>query len=408
MRIAHFDCFSGISGDMTIAALVDAGADLRAIKEELRKLPFSGYSLSAGKTKRAGISGTQVEVIVDEKKEKPRKWDDIRGIIESSELADPIKEQGLSIFRTLFAAEAKVHGEPVEEVHLHELGGIDCIVDIFGSLIGLDLLRIGKISVSPIHMGGGFVKTSHGKLPVPAPATAELLKGFPAYSTDIPFELTTPTGAAIIAGLALPSPMPEMTIEAVGYGAGAREIPSAPNLLRIFIGEELRQISGDEVSVIETNIDDMNPQLYEAVMEKLFQAGALDVFLENIIMKKGRPAIKLTTLCHEERAESIKALIFRETTTIGLRYSRVSREVLERETLQIKTRFGNVRVKAARLHGTIVNAGPEYDDLKEISGRTGVPLKILTAEVWKEILLSDLSHETQERHRRGGGAVPRS
>jgi hypothetical protein len=258
------------------------------------------------------------------------------------------------------------------------------MVDIVGSLIGLDLLGIQAVHVSPVNLGSGMVETAHGRLPVPAPATAEILKGLPLYSSAIPFELTTPTGAAILKGLAQPSAMPEMTVEKIGCGAGGREIPSSPNILRLFIGEGAEGIQEDRVMVIETNIDDMNPQIYEDVMEKLFSAGAMDVWLENIIMKKGRPAVKLTVLCPEEKAQLIGDTIFRETTSIGLRYGTTRRRTLERKMITVETGYGAVRVKVSRLRGDIVNAMTEYEDLKEISGRTGIPIKTLVAEIQRE------------------------
>jgi uncharacterized protein (TIGR00299 family) protein len=383
-RIAYFDCFSGISGDMCLGALVDAGADIALIKKELKKIPVNGFHLSHKKVLRNGISATKVNVILQKsevrgQKSEVRKWKDIEEIIKGSYLSEKIKQKGLHIFKKLFEAEAKVHGEMFEEVHLHELGGIDCIVDIFGTLIGLDILGVKKIYVSAINLGSGSVKTEHGILPVPAPATAELLRGYPVYSSGIPFELTTPTGAAIIAGTVTgSSQVPVMIAENIGYGAGNKDIAHMSNTLRILIGKEANAGESEKpATVIETNIDDMNPQIYETVMDKLFKAGANDVFLENIIMKKGRPAVKLTVIANEKDIDLLMDIIFKETTTIGLRFYTVARKTLSREVKKVKTEYGNIRVKISRLKGDIVNISPEYEDLKAISEKTGLPIKKL-------------------------------
>lgn len=337
-KIAYFDCFAGISGDMCLGALVDAGVNLSDIKKELKKLPIQNYSLKSEKVLRCGISATKVDVIIKKQSRVERqassvRWKDIEKVIKSSSLSEKIKQKGLHIFKKLFESEARVHGEQFYKVHLHELGGIDCLVDIFGTLIGLDILGIEKIYVSSINLGSGKVKTDHGMLPVPAPATAELLKGYPVYSSEIPFELTTPTGAAIISGMnADPYSLSKITIEKIGYGAGNKDIANMSNTLRILIGKEANAGESEGfVTVIETNIDDMNPQFYEYVMERLFKAGALDVFLENIIMKKGRPAVKLTVISEESDIDKLSSILFQETTTIGLRFYKAHRKTLDRE-----------------------------------------------------------------------------
>ncbi|MEW6740109.1 MAG: nickel pincer cofactor biosynthesis protein LarC [Nitrospirota bacterium] len=387
-KIAYFDCFAGISGDMCLGALVDAGVNLSDIKMGLKKLPIQNYSLTSKKVLRGGISATKVDVIlkrsaISDQQSAAKKWKDIKKIIEASALPDKIKQKGLHIFKKLFEAEARVHGEPFDKVHLHELGGIDCLVDIFGALIGLDILGIKKIYVSSINLGSGSVKTEHGILPVPAPATAELLKGYPVYSSEIPFELTTPTGAAIISGMnADPYSLSKVTIEKIGYGAGNKDIANMSNTLRILIGKEANAGGSEEfVTVIETNIDDMNPQFYEHVMERLFKAGAHDVFLENIIMKKGRPAVKLTVISEEGDIENLSNILFKETTTIGLRFYKAHRNTLSREIKKIKTKYGDVRVKVSSLKGNIVNISPEYEDLKAIAKETKIPIKKIAEEV---------------------------
>lgn len=380
-KIAYFDCFAGISGDMCLGALVDAGVDLSDIKKELKKLPIQNYRLVSKKVLRGGISATKVDVIIKAKgkrqKAEGKKWKDIEKIIKASSLSDSIKQKGLHIFKKLFEAEAKVHGKPFDKVHLHELGGIDCLVDIFGALIGLDILGIEKIYVSSINLGSGSVKTDHGILPVPAPATAELLKGYPVYSSEIPFELTTPTGAAIISGMnADPCSLSKITIEKIGYGAGNKDIADMSNTLRILIGKEANAGGSEEfVTVIETNIDDMNPQFYEYVMERLLKAGAHDVFLENIIMKKGRPAVKLTVISEEGDIDKLSSILFQETTTIGIRFYKAHRKTLDREIKKIKTKYGDVRIKVSTSKGNIVNISHEYEDLKAIAKKTNTPLK---------------------------------
>ena len=386
-KIAYFDCFAGISGDMCLGALVDAGVDISDIKRGLKKLPIQNYSLTSKKVLRGSISATKVDVIIKaegkRQKAKGKKWKDIEKTIKTSQLSEKIKQKGLHIFKRLFEAEARVHGEPFDKVHLHELGGTDCLVDIFGALIGLDILGIEKIYVSSINLGSGSVKTEHGMLPVPAPATAELLKGYPVYSSEIPFELTTPTGAAIVSGMnADPYSLSEITIEKIGYGAGNRDIANMSNTLRILIGKEANAGKSKEfVTVIETNIDDMNPQFYEYVMEMLFKAGAHDVFLENIIMKKGRPAVKLTIISEESDIDKISSILFQETTTIGLRFYKAHRRTLDRNIKKIKTKYGNVRIKVSTLKGNIVNISPEYEDLKAIAKKTKIPIKKIAEEI---------------------------
>ncbi len=388
-RIAYFDCFSGISGDMCLGAIVDSGVSLSSIKKELKKISIQNYELKAEKVLRNGISSTKVDVIIksQDNGQKGRKWQDIERIINRSALSEDIKKRGLYIFKKLFESEAKVHGETFDRVHLHELGGVDCIVDIFGTLIGLEILGIKKIFVSSINLGSGSITTEHGVLPVPAPATAELLKGYAVYFSSLPFELTTPTGAAILKGLNAKSSMcPRIITEKIGYGAGGKDIKGMPNVLRLFIGKEAGDKPADSAVIIETNIDDMNPQIYDSVIEKLFEAGAIDVFLENIMMKKNRPAVKLTVIANKEKIDSLADIIFRETTTIGLRFYDVKRMVLDREIKKIKTKFGDVRFKISCLRGKILNISPEYEDLKRLSKKTGIPLKELIKRADKEVL----------------------
>jgi len=400
MKTAYFECRAGISGDMCLGALVDAGASLSAIRRSLKKIPIAGYTLSSRKVIRAGISATKVDIQIKKSavnahcdtpphKEQTRKWKDIQNIIRKSVLPEKIKNKGLTIFKNLFEAEGKVHGEPFDSVHLHELGATDCIVDIFGILISLDYLGIEKVLTSPVNLGQGSVNTAHGLLPVPAPATIELLKGYPVYSSEVPFELTTPTGAVIIKTLASScASVPRLTIETVGYGAGNRDITAMPNVLRLMIGEEytarnkpILPALENSVIILETNIDDMNPQYFESVMNRLFAAGALDVFLENIIMKKSRPGIKITAIVRENDADKMADIIFSDTTTIGIRMYRADRKILEREVKRIKTRYGFVRFKVSRLKGKIMTTTPEYEDMKAISEKTNTPIKNIAEEL---------------------------
>lgn len=373
---------------MTLGALVDAGVPLSKLRQELARLPVKGYRLTAKEVKKAGMRATKVDVLIKQSavsgQRSARRWKDIEQIIRKSTLSKPIQQKGLSVFRRLFEAEARVHGGKFDEVHLHELGAIDCIVDIFGSLIGLDILGIDRIYSSALNLGSGSIKSEHGLLPVPAPASVELLKGVPVYSSGVKFELTTPTGAALISSLAAGfGPMLDMQILKAGVGAGDKEFKEQPNILRMFIGEksEKKQGSGDRgqgtkesITVIETNIDDMNPQVYEYVMEKMFKAGALDVFLTPIIMKKGRPGIKLSVLCNEDKRDVMSEIILKETTSIGLRFYRADRKTLQREITSIDTKYGRMRVKKSRLGKEIQKASPEYEDCRKIARKFNIPL----------------------------------
>lgn len=386
MKIAYLDCSSGISGDMCLGALVDTGVPIKKLKDELRKIHLKRWDLALKKVKRAGFRATKVDVVQSSKFKvrSSRKWKDIEKIIRKSSLSTGIKQKGLRIFRRLFEAEAKVHGERFDSAHLHELGAVDCIIDIFGTIIGLEILGIERVYVSPVNTGSGFVKTAHGVLPVPAPATAELLKGIPVYSDGTDFELTTPTGAVIIKELSsFSGVMPEMTIERIGIGAGDKELKNKANVLRIFIGEllahpplptSIRGGEGGVITVIETNIDDMNPQIYEYVMERLFQAGALDVYFTQIMMKKNRPGIKLTALCNNKDKDLLMDIILKETTTIGLRFYETNRRVLQREIKRINTKLGKIRVKASKLEDNTTRITPEYEDCKKLAKKLKLPL----------------------------------
>lgn len=375
---------------MILGALVDAGVSLKKLQKNLSGLHINGYKLNVRAVKRAGIRAAKVDVEIQGTRGKGQgasKWRDIEKIIRASSISKDIKQKGLVIFKRLFEAEAEVHGVRFDKVHLHELGAVDCIVDIFGTLIGLDVLEIEEIHSSPLNLGGGRIKTGHGILSVPAPATAALVKNIPVYFSDINFvasgdpqgrELTTPTGAVLISSLADNyGLMPEMQISKIGIGAGSRDFKNQPNVLRIFMGKttDIRhQTTEQKITIIETNIDDMNPQVYEYVMERLFEAGALDVFLIQVIMKKGRPGIKLTVLCGNDKKESLMRIILKETTSIGLRFYEVERRTLVRQIRAVNTKFGKIKVKISNLGNNIIKYTPEYEDCRKIAKKFNVPL----------------------------------
>jgi len=382
-RIAYFDCFSGISGDMVLGALVDAGADLRAIEAELRKLGLEGWTISAEKVKRGAIFATHVKVQTSEEHHH-RGLSIILGRIDKAGLAPRAAERARRIFTRLAEAEAKVHNMPVEEVHFHEVGAVDSIVDIVGAAIGFELLGIDEFACSALDVGAGQVKTAHGLLPVPAPATAELLRGAPMYTSGIARELVTPTGAAIATTLSTRyAQIPEMTLQAVGYGAGSANLTEKANVLRILIGENATSEAGEHwdapVSVIETNLDDMSPQIYGYFVERALAAGALDVFSTAVQMKKNRPGVLLTILCDAAHTARLIDLVFRETTTIGVRTYDVRRKVLDRELVPVATQFGEVRMKISRMNGSVLNATPEYEDCQRLAAEKGIPLKQVIA-----------------------------
>ncbi len=374
MRAAYFNCFSGISGDMVLAALVDLGWPVKELERELNKLNLSGYQVEAKKVAKQGITSTQIEIRIKEDK-KERKLKDILSILDKSKLEEEIKERSRAIFIRLANAEAKIHGKNPEEIHFHELGGLDTIIDVVGAVAGMKYLGIEKVYSSPLPLGKGFVKCSHGTLPVPAPATLELLKGVPVYGSNIEAELVTPTGAAIISTLAENfGQMPPMKIENIGYGAGQRDLP-IPNLLRVSLGVLKNAYEEDAVSLIQTNIDDMNPEFYEHIADRLFDEGALDVFLTPIQMKKTRPATMLSVITDEEKMERVLELIFDETTTLGVRISKVKRRKLNRESRKVVTKYGKIEVKIGKLDGIVKNISPSYEECRKIATRLNIPLK---------------------------------
>ncbi|HEX9002491.1 MAG TPA: nickel pincer cofactor biosynthesis protein LarC [Blastocatellia bacterium] len=423
MRTLYLDCFAGASGDMFIGALLDCGLDFEFLKAELAKLGVEGYELSLARVDRSGISSAKFDVHLKGEEhshthhhhehsqghshhhhEHPHQPDhshehehshnpqsairnlqshhhdhralsQIKHLISASGLSASVKDRAQAIFQRIGEAESKIHGIPLETVHFHEVGAVDSIVDIVGACIGLEALRIEQIISSPLHVGSGTFNCAHGTYPVPGPATAEILKGVPVYSKEIEGELVTPTGAAIIATLASSyGNLPAMKVERVGYGAGTRSYPKFPNVLRAILGEgiggEVEAISPDEtpttVTVIEANIDDLNGQVFGHFMEKALAAGALDVFFTPVQMKKNRPGVLVTLLCRPEDRARMSELIFRETTTLGVRYRDEQREVLQRTHIAVETVFGAIRVKVARdEHGNVLNYAPEFDDCQD-------------------------------------------
>jgi len=386
MIIAYFDCFSGISGDMALGALLNLGLDSKILENELSKLDLGGYKLSIGQTSKHGISGTKVhvEMLDHHDHHHGRHLSDIFKIIDESGLGDNVKARAKAIFKRLGDAEAKVHSVPVEDVHFHEVGAVDSIVDIVGSAIGISALGIEKVYSSPLPLGSGFARSSHGVIPVPAPATVELLTGVPARQTSVQSELVTPTGAAIISTIASGfGPIPEMVIDKIGYGAGSKDLDEQPNLLRIIMGREKQEFESDTVKVIETNIDDMSPQVYDLLMDKLFNIGALDVFLTSIIMKKNRPAVKLTVLIESSNLQKACSCILTETTTMGVRIYEAERKKLSREMKEVETEYGKVRVKLGKIGDDVIKILPEYDDCKRLAIEKNVPIMLVHHSVIK-------------------------
>jgi len=380
MKIAYFDCFSGASGDMILGALMDAGLPLEKLKAELAKLKLSHYDLKVEKVAKKSIAGSQAIVIVEEDHHHHhhRHLSDIRTILENSDLDNSIKEKSIGIFTRLAEAEAKVHQTTVDQIHFHEVGAMDAIIDVVGSVAGIAALGIEKIVCSALHVGAGTVECAHGTLPVPAPATVELIQGKPVYSTGVEGELLTPTGAAILTTLAAEfGPMPAMTLETTGYGAGNADI-SIPNLLRIAIGEATEEIKGlesERVAVMETSIDDMNPQIYDYLIEKMLHMGVMDVFLVPLHMKKTRPGMLLTVLCKIEMMDQITDFLLAETTTIGVRWRIDHRMKARREIRTEKTTHGDIGFKIAKIGDRTVNVSPEYEDCKRVAMKKNVPLK---------------------------------
>ena len=419
MRIAYLDCFSGISGDMFLGALVDAGVAARVFEDAVAALNV-GARLEISRVERSGIAATKVDVWVGDEKDRPREaagghshegehhahghehggthqhdegerrtgvsaphgrgLKEITAIIGRAGIAESAKKTAIAIFQALGAAEAKIHNRDIETIHFHEVGAIDAMVDIVGAAVGAAALGVDEIICSPLNVGGGTVQCAHGTFPVPAPATVELLRGAPVYSSGIQAELVTPTGAAIVKTLATRfAAFPEMKIERAGYGAGSRDFPGHANVLRLTIGEALPELAAktaqETISVVEANLDDLNPQVFGYVMDRLLGEGALDVFGVPVQMKKNRPGTLLTVLCKPEDAAKLTQILFAETTTLGVRRREEKRLALARKWVTVNTQWGDVRMKIASMNGTITNYAPEYEDCRRLAEEQHVPLK---------------------------------
>lgn len=426
MKVLYYDCFCGISGDMNLGALLDLGVDKDYLLQELGKLPVdSEYEMKINKAVKMGITGTKVDVILKHPdhdqhshsdmphshddhshdghshtneevhvhqhsdgahEHQHRNLQDIERIINGSGLNDQVKKLSLDMFERIARAEAKIHGKSLEEVHFHEVGAIDSIVDMVGAAIAIDYLKVERIMASPVQVGGGFVKCAHGLFPVPAPATMEILKDIPIKSGLVPFETTTPTGAAILAAnVEKFSDKMEFSVERIGYGIGNRDL-EVPNVLRVYLGtaaDGLDEI--DEQYILETNIDDMNPELYSYIEERLFEKGALDVFRTPIIMKKARSAIKLSILVNKKQAGAVQGVIFRETTSIGMRKFRVEKIMLQREFLALPTEYGEIKVKISYYEGKPVKYKAEYEDCRNAAVKNQVPIVTVYRTVDQEM-----------------------
>ncbi len=375
MRVAYFDCPAGASGDMILGALVDAGCPVAALEKALRALDVGGWRLEAREVERGGLRGTHLVVDTDPDVRFPH-LGDLLAPIQRSGLSDGIRARATAILGRLARAEARVHRVPVEAVHFHEVGALDTLVDVVGAAAGLETLAIDAVHVSALPLGGGWVDTAHGRLPVPAPATAELLCGFPVCDNGVQAELVTPTGAAILTTLASAERPPAMRLLAQGWGAGTREL-AIPNLLRVLLGETEATEGADTetLTAVETTIDDMSPQLYEPLMERLFEAGALDVYLTPVIMKRSRPGVVLTALAPPERVAGLSDLLFRETTSIGVRWRELARARLPRELVRIGTSLGEITFKVSRLGGRAITVTPEFEEVRRIARERGLPVR---------------------------------
>jgi len=385
MKIICYDCFSGISGDMNLGAMIDLGIDKTYLINELNKLNLAGWELIVQKDQRHGITGTKVTVKQTRHEHEHRHLSDIEKIINNSNLDEKTRELSKKIFMKIAIAEASVHGISIDNVHFHEVGAVDSIIDVVGAAICFNALDVEGVHVSTVELGSGFVKCDHGKLPVPAPATAEIIKGIPFKKGGVDFEATTPTGAAILAVLGTDfNPDLAVKIEKTAYGVGQKEHPDVPNLLRVFLGETIADTgSGHDALLIECNIDDMNPEFFEYISERLFKAGASDVYFSNIIMKKGRPGIILNIICETELADTVKNIIFTESTSLGIRTFPFRKDTLVRKFETIETEYGAVTIKRSFYKEKEVSCKPEYNECRKIAAEKGIPVK----EVYNNIMV---------------------
>jgi uncharacterized protein (TIGR00299 family) protein len=368
MKIAYLDCFSGISGDMFLGALLDVGLSIEELKHRLQTLPLRGYRIEVKREARNRLFGNQFHVILEKEQTMPRNLEAIRGIIQKGELSKAVKDKSIEIFEALAQVEGKIHNRLPNEIHFHEVGAVDSIIDIVGTVYGIEHLGIRSLFVSPLPLGSGFSDTAHGRIPIPAPATIALLTDIPVYDAGIPHEMVTPTGAALVKGLAGSfGRMPPMVVQNIGYGAGKRDLPDRPNLLRILIGEQPFEQEGETVVIIETNLDDTNPEWLGYVVERLYDAGALDVVLCPIQMKKNRPGIQVQVMGLPGQRDSLMAILFAETGTLGIRFRYSQRKVLKRSTAVVDSPFGKITVKKVEgVDGSLFFV-PEYEACREIA-----------------------------------------
>lgn len=375
MKIALLDCFAGISGDMTLGSLIDAGVPLEYLNSEIGKLGLKDFEIKAEKTQRHHISATKAKVTFDEKNQPERKYLSIKSMIENSGLSKMVKNKSLQAFKILGEAEAKIHDKNLNDIHFHEVGAVDSIIDLVGSIIGFEYLGIEKIYGMPVPLGTGFTKTDHGMIPVPSPAAVEILKNYPVLHKNSDFEMTTPTGATLLKLLVneITSVNLRYKPKNISYGAGAKQTKDWPNLLRLIIAEQELKNNTENLLMIETNVDDMNPELIPFVMEKILKIGAKDVFLTNIIMKKGRPAIKISILTNPNIEAEIEKILFENTTTIGIRKYPVSRKTLPRSSKTIKTQFGDLIVKEIELNGKKIYR-PEFEACRQLAEKNGIKI----------------------------------
>jgi len=378
MKTLYFDCFAGASGDMILGAMVAAGVDPNFLREQLSLLPVKGFSVNFETVNRSGVSATYARVDTAHE-HKHRHLADINQIIEGSALSDAVKQRAVQIFTRLAEAEARVHNEPIEHVHFHEVGALDAIVDVVGAAICFEALQIGRFISSPLHVGSGMVKMAHGQFPIPPPAVTELLKGVPFYATEIKGELLTPTGAAIITTVCSEyGPIPLMKTEATGYGAGTREYQDFPNVLRVMMGEtEASGATDERLWMLETNLDDASPQIVGHVLDRVLELGALDCFFTPVQMKKNRPGVLLSVLCGRDEKEAVMKLLFTETTTLGVRSYEVTRRALQRSVVRVETQYGPIDVKVAHLDGRVVNEMPEFEQCRQAAANAGAAVKIV-------------------------------
>ncbi len=381
MKTLYFDCFAGASGDMILGALVGVGVEPRLLTEQLALLGVTGYELDFESTQRSGLSATRATVRM-RSEHAHRHLSDILKIIYDSRLSAGVKDRAARIFSRLAEAEARVHNQAVEKIHFHEVGALDAIIDVVGAAVCFEALGVERFVSSALHVGSGMVEMAHGRFPVPPPAVTELLKDAPVYASDIMGELITPTGAAIISTVCREfGPLPKMRIESTGYGAGTREYERFPNVLRVLLGEDEagEGQASERLLVIETNIDDMSPQLFGYVMERALERGALDCYFTPVQMKKNRPAVLVSILCRPSDLDAVSEMLFEETTTLGVRYYEVERRALARETVRVETQYGPIDVKVARLGGRVLKEMPEYEQCRAAAGRAQVALHVVEA-----------------------------